>query len=59
MWGVLAIDPIKIETHSLFREFSVCHLYTTVMLFVLSLSKFLMQNMMFKLFEDMQNKKYI
>lgn len=43
------------QTYSLFREFSICLLYANVMFFILSLSEFFMQNIVFQLFEDIRN----
>lgn len=54
--GALPVDLTRIPVHSLLREFSVCHVYTSVMFSVLSLSKLFVQNI--KLFEEI-NKKYI
>lgn len=55
---VLAVGPVRIQAHSLLGEFSICHLYTNVMFYILFLSEFFVQNI-FKLFEDIQNKNYI
>lgn len=43
------------QTYSLFREFSICLLYANVIFFILSLSEFFMQNIVFQLFEDIRN----
>lgn len=47
---VLVRDPIRIQMYSSLR---IGHLYTNGMVFILSLSKFFVENIIFKLSEEM------